>query len=503
MNIQYGAHACKLIDGPPSEAETEQLRYLTEYTPEAAVQAASRMRFGRGGKKFGPKIETRRWLYHKTTRTFPTGLLEECLGALHRHTLVGRPALAPAQPWNIIPPADVPDFEVRRAQLGAWEALTTAERGIALLCTGSGKTLLCAMLASSYPDEPILVTTPNLRLLNQNRDEIEAFLGEPVGILGDSERVIGPRVVVATIQSLQSRIADGDAEVLAWLERVSVWICDECHGAASDSYRVLSAALPNAHRRMGLTATWRREDGTQKIMEGVLSSKIVFTYTYEDGVKDGIVVPIHVWLRKFRHKAVKLKRKPPFTAFYTTSVADNFARNLQVVLDTAELLDLGLAPCLVMVKRKDHGKLLARWLQCPYIDGADSTLKVGKKGEKVPKVEQALRDFLYAKKSQVLVATNILNVGVNLRPLLSAVNAAAGDSGIDAEQKPGRGGRLWPGKLAFHYRDYLDEEPNFLGTHAKKREFIYKTIFPNRVKHVTFESVTRAVIANSEETDAA
>jgi superfamily II DNA or RNA helicase len=481
LNVIYGAHACKL-ETKPSEAETEQLRFLTVYEPEAAKQAAARMRYGGGRGRFGPKIESRRWLYHKGSRTFPTGLLDECLGALHNPTVVGRPVLAPAQPWKLIPPVDVPNWQPRRAQLEAWEALTQAGRGVATLCTGAGKSILCAMLASSYPGERVLVSTPNLRLLNQNRDEIEAYLGEPVGILGDTERVLEPRVVVATIQSLQSRLDAEDQEVQAWLGTVDVWVCDESHGAACESYQVLSRALEVAHRRFGITATWRREDGTQRVLEAVLSSKVLYQYTYEAGVKDGIVVPIHVWLRTHPHHNTKLKKRVPYLQTYNDRIVHNWARNVQIVLDVAELLDLGLDPCLVMVRAKDHGKWLAKMLQCPYIDGDDSSKKVGKKGEKVSKVEQALTDFLYNKTSRVLVATNILNVGVNLKPLKSAVNAAAGDSGIDAEQKPGRGGRLWPGKTAFHYRDYLDIEPNHFGDHARKREYLYKKTFPSRVK---------------------
>lgn len=503
MKVIYGAHLCRIAkETPPTSAEIEQLRHQTLYVSEDAQRAANQMRYGAKGR-FGAKFDPRKYLYHKSQRTFPTGLLESCMGALHAPVLVGRPVLPPAQPWKIVPPTDIPGWAPRRAQLEAWEALTQAERGVAVVTTGSGKTILAAMLASSYPGETVLVTTPNLRLLNQNRAEIEAYLGEPVGILGDQQQDLAPRVVVATIQSLQSRIAAEDPEVLAWLLTVTTWLCDECHGASSDSYRLLSAALPNAHRRQGFTATWRREDGCQLVLSAVLSERVVYQFSYEDGVADGILAPIRVWLRPFKHhvgkiKPVKGQKRITYADFYTKHLANNFARNLQIIGDVCALVDAGMDPCLVMVTRKDHGKYLAKMLGCPYLDGADSSVKVGKKGEKVSKVDAVLDEFLYQKKFKVLVATNILNVGVNLRSLRSAVNGAGGDSSIDAEQKPGRGVRLWPGKTHFDYFDYLDVEPNFFGEHARKREFIYKKVFPGRVFRAIFEPVGLEAGASSE-----
>jgi len=236
-------------------------------------------------------------------------------------------------------------------------------------------TLVCAMLASSYPESKILITTPNRRLLHQNREEISKFLGYPVGILGDQERDIGHRVIVTTIQSLASRIEANDAEVFALLTNVDVWVCDESHGAAADSYRVLGRYLPNTHLRFGVTATWIREDGCELVMEGVLGD-VQYEYTYEQAFDDGFLTPIRLWFREFHHDVTRGKRKPHYAAHYKKQIVENEGRNLQIAMDAAQLIDLKLTPCLVLVRYIEHGTRLAELLGCPFINGEQRTKEV-------------------------------------------------------------------------------------------------------------------------------
>lgn len=472
MRIEYHAHACRLLD-KPSAAEEEALRELTVYEPKEDFSFAKQRALKKRG--FGVKIDPRRYLYHKGSRTFPTGLLPEVLDAFPQ-AVVEHPvpvAVLQPQPYAI----QNPERRPRPYQHEAWEALTRAGRGVAILPTGCGKTMLAAMLASSYPGCHVLVTTPSSRLLHQNRDDLALQLQQEVGILGDGERALCP-LWVANIQSLASRIEAGDAEVLAALAQVSVWICDESHGAAAASYRVLSQHLPNAHVRFGVTASWLREDGCQKVMEGVLASHVVYEYTYERAFAEGFLTPIQVLMRQMPHPRSATRRKPNYKQAYDRHIVDHQARNMRICLDVAELVEAGLTPCLVMVNRIEHGKHLAKLLQAPFING----------GQHTRSVDEMLARF-NAGEVPVLVASSILNVGVDLPILTAAVNAAAGDSRVAARQKPGRGLRLYPHKQRFWFVDYLDEEPHYFRKHSITRRFTYKSIFPSRVLDVKFESV--------------
>lgn len=470
MRIEYHAHACRLAE-KPSPAVEEALRALTVYEPKEDFSFAKQKALKRRG--FGVSIDPRRYLYHKGTRTFPTGLLPDILDAFQEAALDHPAQVQPAQPYQLGSGARTP----RPYQHEAWQALTQAGRGVAILPTGCGKTMLAAMLASSYPGCQVLVTTPSSRLLHQNRDDLALQLQQPVGILGDGERELLP-LWVANIQSLASRIEAEDAEVLEALAQVDVWICDESHGAAASSYRVLSQQLANAHVRFGITASWLREDGCQRVMEGVLSSQVVYEYTYERAFAEGFLTPIQVLMRWMPHRTSARGRKPPYKQAYDRQVVFHKARNLRVCLDVAELVEAGLTPCLVMVNRIEHGKHLAQLLDAPFINGSQHTKSV----------DQMLARFS-AGEVPVLVASSILNVGVDLPILTAAVNAAAGDSRVAARQKPGRGLRLYPGKACFWFIDYLDDEPHYFRKHSITRRFTYKSIFPSRVRDVKFESV--------------
>lgn len=476
MHIVYGPHVCKLSEAPSDET-TNLLRDLLSYEPKNGVQFVPR------GKRPWYTIDPKRYLYHRGMRAFPTGLIPrvmEVLGDLEIHNY---PTTSP-QPsaWHI----PHPDIKPRYYQEAAWKHLTEAGRGVAILPTGTGKTLLAAMLASSYSKSKILVTTPNKRLLHQNRSEMSGFLGKSVGILGDNEKDLSSNILVATIQSLVSKIGNKDKEVIEWIKDCAVWICDESHGAAADSYKDLSKHLEKCTIRFGVTATWLREDGCELVMEGVLGN-VLYEYTYDQAFKDGFLTPIRVWMRHVYHEnARRLPRKPQYTGYYSDNIVNNAARNFQICLDASSLVDAGMTPLLVLVTRKGHGKLLANMLNCEFVNGEDTTKKVDK----------ILVDFM-AGKFPVLVASNILNVGVNLKELRAAINAAAGDSRIDALQKPGRGLRLHSSKEYFDYVDYFDREPNFFEGHANNRGFTYKISFPGRVKEVKMESIPHAILGDT------
>jgi superfamily II DNA or RNA helicase len=472
MHIVYGPHVCKLSEAP-SENIANLLRDILSYEPKNANQFIPR------GNRPWYTMDPKRYLYHRGTKAFPTGLIPRVMEVLGGLKIQGYPTTAP-QPstWHI----PHPDIKPRYYQEQAWKHLTEAGRGVAILPTGTGKTLLAAMLASSYSKSKILVTTPNKRLLHQNRNEMSGFLGKSVGILGDSEKDLSTNILVATIQSLVSRINNEDKEVIEWIKDCSVWICDESHGAAADSYKDLSKQLENCSIRFGVTATWLREDGCELVMEGVLGN-VLYEYTYDEAFNDGYLTPIRVWMRHvFHENARRFARKPQYTNYYSENIVNNTSRNLQICLDASSLIDAKMTPLLVLVTRKDHGKILANMLNCEFVNGEDTTKKVDK----------ILVDFM-AGKFPVLVASNILNVGVNLKELRAAINAAAGDSRIDALQKPGRGLRLHESKSHFDYIDYLDREPNFFQGHASNRSFTYKISFPGRVKEVKIESIPHAI----------
>ncbi len=124
-------------------------------------------------------------------------------------------------------------------------------RGVIVLPPGSGKTII-AMKAMERLQEPSLIVVPTLPLLDQWVRRLESYFGVNIGILGGGKREI-KGITVSTYDSAYLR-----AEELG--NKFPFVIFDECHHLAAEGYSQIGEMLASEHR-MGLTATFEREDG--------------------------------------------------------------------------------------------------------------------------------------------------------------------------------------------------------------------------------------------------
>jgi len=131
--------------------------------------------------------------------------------------------------------------------LAAWNA--AGGRGVVVLPTGAGKTLV-AHMAIDLRRRSTLVVTPTLDLVRQWYDGLLATFGIPVGIIGGGEYDVQP-LTVTTYDSAYLHM-----EHLG--NRFGLLVFDECHHLPGASYS-LSARFALAPFRMGLTATPERD----------------------------------------------------------------------------------------------------------------------------------------------------------------------------------------------------------------------------------------------------
>jgi superfamily II DNA or RNA helicase len=125
-------------------------------------------------------------------------------------------------------------------------------RGVVVLPTGAGKTILALMAVAAAGVRP-LVVVPTLELLKQWSEGLSKHLGLPVeavGQVGGGKRCLGPATVI-TYDSAWRRPQD--------LKPFGLLIFDEAHHLPSGAYRRIAASSP-APFRLGLTATPERAD---------------------------------------------------------------------------------------------------------------------------------------------------------------------------------------------------------------------------------------------------
>ena len=137
----------------------------------------------------------------------------------------------------------------QKAALDAW--FDAGSRGVIVLPTAAGKTFV-ALKAIEKLNVATLVVVPTLDLLDQWRQLLSSQFGIEVGAYGGGDDTLRP-LTVSTYDSAYIR-----AEQLG--DMFMFIIFDEVHHLPAPSYSQI-AEMYIAPYRMGLTATYEREDG--------------------------------------------------------------------------------------------------------------------------------------------------------------------------------------------------------------------------------------------------
>ncbi|OKY77377.1 MAG: ssDNA-dependent ATPase helicase superfamily II XpB [Candidatus Methanohalarchaeum thermophilum] len=162
------------------------------------------------------------------------------------------------------------DIELRPYQEEALDRWRADKRGVLILPTGSGKTYI-GMAAIQEVNAPAFVVVPTLDLVDQWRQELKKFdtkIGEYTG----REKQI-EAITVSTYDS-----AYNQAENIG--NRFKFVVFDEVHHLASEGYRHIAELFASPYR-MGLTATYERQDDKHKDLTRLLGGKVYEIETEE------------------------------------------------------------------------------------------------------------------------------------------------------------------------------------------------------------------------------
>lgn len=172
----------------------------------------------------------------------------EILAYLERSHMVYRDEAADPPPMSALS-CQVELRSYQKDALNAW--LDAERRGVVVLPTAAGKTFV-ALKAVEKLDVATLVVVPTLDLIDQWRKHLSSQFGVEVGAYGGGEEMLRP-LTVSTYDSAYIR-----AEQLG--DKFMFMIFDEVHHLPAPSYRQI-AEMYIAPYRMGLTATYERDDG--------------------------------------------------------------------------------------------------------------------------------------------------------------------------------------------------------------------------------------------------
>lgn len=437
---------------------------------------------------FSPKYKDGTWdgKTHFLTRPdlkFPTGLLfivEEYFKELDAEYKIINGRGWPVSNGFITVKKDMlHGIKLRDYQLAAIQKGIEAGRGIFEVATGLGKTEIAAGIIKALGLRTLfMVHTQDL--LYQTAKRLSERLGKQIGIIGDGEFSIEPGIVVATVQSLTSRMfqrtKDGNyilhkklgQGMKQLINSFKVMFQDETHHSSSISFYRIGMFMHGAYYRFGLSGTPLRRNDINNMKVMALTGDVIYTMLAEEGIEKGHLSDIEVriientedvfgdeWRQLYRDGIVLSKHR---NSLITEIVGDMYRLHRRQ---------------LILVRHIEHGKILQRMLANHYhipavfLSGKDPAWK--REQVKGKFNIQDMKDGGF-----VLIASPIFDEGVDIPEIDVLIHAPAGKSETKLIQRTGRGLRKKKSGNKLIVYDFDDKNTRFLNKHSEKRIATYK-----------------------------
>jgi len=322
-------------------------------------------------------------------------------------------------------------LQVRSHQIEAVEALLECPRGQVVLPTGAGKSYIIALFLRYFPNVTALVVVPKIDLQRQLIRTLEHVLQEPIGAIGGGKDEI-KRVSVAVWNSIS------DHRYSKYLETVKAIIIDECHERIDNQRRLLDPRLASNHVktnppiRIGVTAT-PRKDGREFHTEGIVGP-VLYTVPRERLESENIIICPEFYYIPYEHKDTEnviyegykgggywhgkeFKTIPRDAEHYKFCCTENEERNELILRILKAFIDWDgrTGPGLCFTASIEHSNLIVDGLK--KLKKPKYTKVCSVSSETKTKDRNQILDKARAGELNLLVAANILNVGVDIPSL--------------------------------------------------------------------------------------
>lgn len=473
--------------------------------------------------------------FNMQSKKFPTGLLTEVYMALKRKGYVVK-LIDKRKVIDVPIPEDIElghlklgsiKLSTREYQLEGVQKALNATRGIIRVATNGGKTeMACGIIKSILPylspKETIGFFTHNKEIFMQSKARIECALGIEVGEIGmekwepkqvnlimiptlskymekpkDIQLSHKRKKMINTVEQLKAlativdpekkkevmtRLSIAKADLKAWeefewkkiyakvtaaKELTSNMVCviaDEVHHASSDTWYEVLMGIESAYFRFGLTGTI---DETK-----VVSVKKLHACTGRE-----IINISNKFLIERGFSAEPTVHLLPIITAPIKGVDDKDARRLGIIENVERnqtFVDKILEKakegkqCLVIVNEIEHGDIIFSML-----DRSGITVRFSH-GQRPNKFRIETLDMLKNKELDVLIATSILDEGVDV-PNINCLFLMAGFKDMRALlQRIGRGLRVKDDGSGLEVYDAMDHHNEYLLNHTMERQNTYK-----------------------------
>ena len=368
-------------------------------------------------------------------------------------------------------------IKIKEHQLGVINSYLENITGINIAPTGSGKTLITAILSHKVqPYGRSIVIVPTKDLVTQTEEDY-INLGLDVGVFFGDRKEYGKTHTICTWQSLESlnkrsKETDLEVDINDFFDGVVCVIVDEVHKAKADVLRkLLSTHLANAPIRWGLTGTMPEEEADKvgvRACIGPMLGQINTKELQEKGILAKLLV--NVWQLQDVGKAASGNYQTELK-WLTTNEA-----RLKYLAKEAQAISAS-GNTLILVDRVETGEMLQSMIP-------GSIFVSGKMKSKDRKAEYAEVQEVDGK---VIIATyGVASTGINIVRIFNLILFEAGKSFVRVIQSIGRGIRVAPDKDFVNVYDVCSN-CKYSKTHLTKRKKFYKEAeYPFTIKKVEY-----------------
>lgn len=390
----------------------------------------------------------------------------KCIKELQANKVESVKTVVEANKSEIVVPKLAMDY--RDYQIDCLKSAIWLESGIIRMPTGSGKTLVSAGLFAGmrnrYEEKPNfkgIIIIHGLDLIAQTERYLREYLKNSLKV-GSIEQRNEVDVVVASVDTLYSKIKRKDENIINFLKTVDMVILDECHRASSWNWSIVmrNTATPHIFAMSG-TPLQRAE--LRDIMLKSYAGEIVYDLPVNVLQEKGYLAKADLLLVKVDGDTCDdsdwavVKRK---------CIIENDKRTEKIVDLVKRYVDMDKRVMILVGNSIEFGRRVEK--QCNKF-GMDTKFL---SGELDNQIRSAYFEKLRKKELKALIVTTIGDEGIDIPQLEVLILAYGGKSYVKVMQRIGRGLRPKENKLLVI--DFLDNCHRFLARHTAERLKYYE-----------------------------
>lgn len=326
-------------------------------------------------------------------------------------------------------------------------------RASAVLPTGTGKTILAAILANSLVQrgKRVCVVEPTIELVDQTVKALRAYVPNISGLGGDHKFKLGCDLLVTTIDSALKHIDIFDGVIV-----------DEFHHSAASTYNDTLLLAGQAKHFYGLTACPVRADGLSLGIHAACGP-VVYERDTRWAIQNKYLCEAKIGMIQVMGTR-KLNEKMNSQLAYAKHMAD--PRTCQVIYDLLTKSIAGNRPALILFKTVGAGESFREFCQARGLNFGVASSEYRK----------PLRDFRAGNVPFLVSNAPLCGEGVDIPNISVVINACQGSSENGVRQVTGRGLRLHPDKTHLSVFDISTAGYKQFEGSAHNRRRIYTTI---------------------------